>query len=72
MIDAVRDGFVEQACHCGHSFLMSGEEREVIRHPLVCVALGHFVRHLTSRAGYAEYVCRNCGHPFCFADPQLR
>jgi hypothetical protein len=38
-----------------------------IRHPLVCVLLGHFVRYLTSRGGYDEFVCVNCGHPFCFA-----
>jgi hypothetical protein len=42
---------------------------DVVRHPLVCVFLGHFVRYVASRSGYAEYVCRNCGHPFCFADP---
>jgi hypothetical protein len=65
-----RNGFVEHACHCGHSFLKSDRRARVIRHPLVCVALGHFVRYVSSRAGYSEYVCRNCGHPFCFADPE--
>jgi hypothetical protein len=67
---AARDGFVEHACHCGHSFLKSEREMDVIRHPLVCVMAGHFVRYVASRAGYSEYVCRNCGHPFCFADPE--
>jgi len=63
-----RNGFVEHACHCGHSFLKDERPMEVIRHPLVCVAAGHFVQYVESRAGYAEYVCRNCGHPFCFAE----
>ena len=66
----VRDGFVEHACHCGHSFLKHEQPMEVIRHPMVCVVAGHFVRYVASRAGYSEYVCRNCGHPFCFADPE--
>ena len=66
----LRDGFVEHACHCGHSFLKDERPMDVIRHPMVCVVAGHYVRYVTSRAGYAEYVCRNCGHPFCFADPE--
>jgi hypothetical protein len=65
-----RNGFVEYACHCGHSFLKDQRPARVIRHPLICVALGHYVRYVSSRAGYSEYVCRNCGHPFCFADPE--
>jgi DNA-directed RNA polymerase subunit RPC12/RpoP len=69
---AERDGFVEHACHCGHSFLRGERKTDVIRHPMVCVVAGHFVRYVTSRAGYSEYVCRNCGHPFCFADPEGR
>lgn len=67
---AERDGFIEYACHCGHSFLKSQNSLEVVRHPLVCVCRGHYVRYVTSRAGYAEFVCRDCGHPFCFAEPQ--
>jgi hypothetical protein len=63
------------ACHCGHTFLKADLERSeskgrkgtTIRHPMVCVLLGHFVRYLTSRAGYDEFLCVNCGHPFCFA-----
>ena len=70
---ASRNGFVEYACHCGHSFLKEEQGAEpapdIIRHPLLCVVAGHFVRYVTSRAGYSEYVCRNCGHPFCFVDP---
>jgi DNA-directed RNA polymerase subunit RPC12/RpoP len=67
-----RDGYVEHACHCGHSFLKDEGPRNVIRHPLICVAAGHFVQYIDSRAGYAEYVCRNCGHPFCFAESEAR
>jgi hypothetical protein len=64
---STRDGRVEYACHCGHSFLMERGGLQTIRHPLVCVVLGHFVRHVTARAGYDEFLCVNCGHPFCFA-----
>jgi hypothetical protein len=68
---AARDGFVEHACRCGHSFLKSDDRLDVVRHPLMCVAAGHFVRYVATRAGYTEYVCRNCGHPFCFANPEV-
>jgi DNA-directed RNA polymerase subunit RPC12/RpoP len=72
-----RDGFEEYACFCGHSFLKAIAEPkgsslqgrvEKIRHPAICVVSGHFIRFLTRRGGYAEYVCVNCGHPFCFAE----
>lgn len=66
---ASRDGFVEYACHCGHSFLKSSGGAGKIRHPLVCFFRAHRIRFLSRRAGYAEYVCVDCGHPFCFADP---
>ena len=36
---------------------------------VACVARGHYVRFVEHRAGFAEYVCTTCGHPFCFADP---
>ena len=70
-----RDGYIEHACHCGHSFLKSPDAArstpvsglEKIRHPMVCVLLGHWVRFVTGRAGYDEFICVNCGHPFCFA-----
>ena len=65
---AVRDGFVEYACHCGHSFLKPHDGARKIRHPLLCFFTAHRVRFLTRREGYAEYVCDDCGHPFCFAD----
>ena len=65
-----RDGLVEFACHCGHSFLKKEAQPEKIRHPLVCVLTAHRVRFLTRRGAYAEYVCDDCGHPFCFADPK--
>jgi len=67
---AARDGFVEYACHCGHSFLKRSTGSNKIRHPLRCFFAAHRVRFLTRRAGYAEYVCDDCGHPFCFADPR--
>ena len=38
-----------------------------IRHPAICVISGHRIRYLTRRGGFAEYVCIDCGHPFCFA-----
>ena len=63
-----REGFVEHACHCGHSFLKDDQPRRIIRHPMICVLSGHYVRYVASRSGYSEYICRNCGHPFCFAE----
>jgi hypothetical protein len=62
-----RDGLVEYACHCGHTFLKDTAGAAVIRHPMVCVTLGHYVRFVTVRGDYDEFVCVNCGHPFCFA-----
>ena len=67
---ATRDGFVEYACHCGHSFLRAESACQTIRHPLVCVLFGHRIGYLARRGGFAEYVCRDCGHPFCFAEPR--
>jgi len=43
----------------------AGERK--IRHPLACFFRAHRVRFVTRRRGYAEYVCEDCGHPFCFA-----
>ena len=65
---ARRNGFVEYACHCGHSFLKSEAGAEKVRHPLQCFFTAHRIRYLTSRNGFAEYVCDDCGHPFCFAE----
>lgn len=65
---AERDGCVEYACHCGHSFLKSDAGKRRIRHPLTCFFRAHRIRFLARRAGYAEYVCDDCGHPFCFAE----
>jgi DNA-directed RNA polymerase subunit RPC12/RpoP len=70
-----REGYEEFACFCGHSFLKeiykpqgrTSPDPKVIRHPAICVISGHFIQFLARRGGYAEYVCRNCGHPFCFA-----
>jgi DNA-directed RNA polymerase subunit RPC12/RpoP len=67
-----RDGLVEFACHCGHSFLKNHADWRKIRHPLICFFTAHRVRFLTRRSGYSEYVCDDCGHPFCFADPDAQ
>jgi hypothetical protein len=64
---AARDGFVEYACHCGHTFLKEERDARTIRHPLICVAFGHWVRYVTTRERFDEFVCIHCGHPFCFA-----
>jgi hypothetical protein len=71
-VDAVatRDGFVEYACHCGHTFLKADSGCQTIHHPMVCVLFGHRITYVARRGGFAEYVCRDCGHPFCFADPR--
>ena len=61
-----RDGFVEYACFCGHTFLRSESGLSVVKHPAVCVLAGHWITFVTDRAGYSEYVCTRCGHPFCF------
>ena len=66
---AARNGFVEYACGCGHSFLKPSGGAHKIRHPLVCFFFAHRIVFVTTRAGYAEYVCRDCGHPFCFVIP---
>jgi hypothetical protein len=66
---AERDGFIEYACFCGHSFLKKSGGARTIRHPLVCFFFAHRIVFVTARAGYAEYVCEDCGHPFCFAVP---
>jgi DNA-directed RNA polymerase subunit RPC12/RpoP len=64
-----RQGYIEYACHCGHTFLMVHGSRGRIRHPLICFFTAHRIRFLARRDGYAEYVCGDCGHPFCFTDP---
>lgn len=67
---ATRQGFVEYACHCGHSFLKHAAGEHKIRHPLICFFTAHRIRYVTRREGYAEYVCEDCGHPFCFVDAE--
>jgi DNA-directed RNA polymerase subunit RPC12/RpoP len=69
---ATRDGFQEYACVCGHTFLKAEAALTRITHPLVCILAGHFIRFVAHRRGYGEYVCRNCGHPFCFAGVERR
>ncbi len=64
---AERGAYTEHACRCGHSFMKRGKVEGKIKHPLICLFAGHFVGFVTARAGYAEYLCRNCGHTFCFA-----
>jgi hypothetical protein len=63
-----RHGLVEYACHCGHTFLQTEHQLSTIRHPIACVVGGHWIRFLTRRAMFSEFVCSTCGHPFCFAN----
>lgn len=57
----------EYACRCGHSFIKAQRALTLIRHPLTCVVLGHFLTINQIRDEWAEYICFRCGHPFCFA-----
>lgn len=63
-----RSGLEEYACGCGHSFLKGAARLAHIRHPLVCFFQGHRIEWFASRGMLDEYVCRDCGHPFCFTD----
>lgn len=65
---ARRNALEEYACGCGHSFLKGQEALAHIRHPLVCFFHGHRIEWFGSRGMLDEYVCRDCGHPFCFTD----
>jgi DNA-directed RNA polymerase subunit RPC12/RpoP len=65
-----RDGGVEYACHCGHSFVQQPEARALVRHPLACVLLGHWIAFVRPRGRFSEYACDTCGHPFLFAERQ--
>ena len=56
----------EYACRCGHPFVKARGALTLIRHPLACVLLGHYVTADVIRGGWAQYVCRRCGHPFYF------
>ena len=64
---AERNGGTEYACHCGHSFVQQPQRQDVVRHPLACVMLGHWVSFVGGRGAFSEYACRRCGHPFLFA-----
>lgn len=68
---ANRDGLTEYACHCGHTFLKPASDRTTIRHPMICVFFGHYVRYVTGRRDFDEFLCVNCGHPFCFAQSRV-
>jgi DNA-directed RNA polymerase subunit RPC12/RpoP len=61
-----RDGGTEYACHCGHTFVQQPKQRDVVRHPLACVLLGHWISFVEVRGVFSEYACRTCGHPFLF------
>ena len=61
-----RSNATEYACGCGHPFLKASADLSVIRHPLACVLLGHFIAVNDIRAPWAEYLCHRCGHPFYF------
>lgn len=65
---STRNGQEEYACGCGHSFLKDAARLEHIRHPPVCFFQGHRIEWFGSRGMLDEYVCRDCGHPFCFTD----
>lgn len=65
---ARRQGSDEYACGCGHSFLKHDAALDHIDHPLVCFFQGHRIEWFASRGMLDEYVCRDCGHPFCFTD----
>jgi DNA-directed RNA polymerase subunit RPC12/RpoP len=64
---AERDGGVEYACHCGHSFVHQPHRLNIVRHPLSCVLVGHWVSFVRTRGAFGEFACRTCGHPFLFA-----
>ena len=57
----------EYACLCGHPFVKARGALTLIRHPPACVLLGHLVTANLIRGGWAQYLCRRCGHPFYFA-----
>lgn len=67
-VHVVRTGSeaTEYACRCGHSFVKKQRQLTVIRHPLICVLMGHMVSINEIRGEWAEYLCLRCGHPFCF------
>jgi DNA-directed RNA polymerase subunit RPC12/RpoP len=62
----MRSKTTEYACLCGHPFVKAESALTMIRHPLACVLLGHFVTINDIRGPWAEYLCRRCGHPFYF------
>ena len=40
--------------------------QQVVRHPMACELLGHWVSFVETRGAWSEYACRTCGHPFLF------
>ena len=62
----MRGDDTEYTCGCGHSFVRPQRVLRLIHHPPLCVVLGHFVALSEIRGKWAEYLCRGCGHPFCF------
>lgn len=61
-----RNGYTEYACDCGHSFLKAQKDMVEVKHPLICLFAGHFVRFVERRGNNPEYLCRNCGHTFYY------
>ena len=67
-----RDGGTEYACGCGHSFVHHPTAQTLVRHPLRCVLLGHWIAFVERRGAFSEYACRACGHPFLFKSASER
>ncbi|CAN5127014.1 hypothetical protein BH18ACI2_BH18ACI2_17780 [soil metagenome] len=66
-----RNGLTEYACYCGHCFLKHARNSAKIKHPVRCLFAGHYVRFVERREAYAEFLCRHCGHTFCFVANNL-
>ena len=61
-----RSGGTEYACDCGHTFVRHPHGETLVRHPMTCVFLGHWIEYVEPRGEFSEYACRTCGHPFLF------
>jgi DNA-directed RNA polymerase subunit RPC12/RpoP len=66
----VRGGYIEYACDCGHTFLLTEEGLSRVTHPLVCRVSGHRVAFVERRGHYLEHRCLDCGHTFGWMPPE--